>query len=75
MAHRDIEMPPAQMLADYFAYARFDRLETLRHAEMQIEKTMVNATDGYAQVETTLAEASFPVPSHRFQTLTKSWLR
>jgi hypothetical protein len=64
MTNGDVEVPPAQTLADNFAYARFDRLETLRHAQMQVEKAMVDAADGYAQGETAFAEASFPVAGH-----------
>ena len=43
--NRDVEMATTDSLANDLADVRFDRLETVRHAEMQIEETMVDAAN------------------------------
>ena len=54
IAQRDVEMAAPDALADDLPDARLERLEALGHAQMQIEKTVIDAAHGDAQADAVL---------------------
>ena len=51
---RDIEMAAADAFANNLAHARFERLEALRHAQVQIQEAVIHAAQGDAQAAAAL---------------------
>ena len=51
VANREIEMAAADAFANDLADARLDRLEALRHAQVQIEEAMIHAANRDPQAE------------------------
>ena len=60
-------MAAAHAVANDLADARLERLETLRHAQMQIEKAVIHAAHGDAQADAILAGLRLGVAGHGFQ--------
>ena len=64
---RNIQMAAPHSFAHDLPNARLDRLEALRHAQMQIEKTMIHAAHGNAQAPAVFDDARLRVTCHRLE--------
>jgi hypothetical protein len=67
IVQREIEMAAADAFAENLADARFERLETFRDAQMQIQEAMIHGADGDAQAPAIFDGAGLGVTRHGFQ--------
>ncbi len=67
VVQRNIQMAAPHAFAHDLADARLDRLETFRHAQMEIEKAVIHAAHGNAQAPAIFDDARLRVPRHRFE--------
>ena len=75
VANREIEMAAADAFADDLAHARLDRLEALRHAQVQIEEAMIHAADRNPQAESAESRLRVGVARHGLEALRLGCLR
>ena len=64
---RHVQMSAPDTFAHKLANARLERLETLRHAQMQIEKAVIHRANGDAQAPAIFHGARLRVAGHGLQ--------